>query len=152
MCLVSTHIRRRGGRLLRNSAEFWADLGVWSMNADLKFFSNRMGSFYMIQTLNLVASCLLGALQHQECVREVGGFGNKPEIKIPGTKEHRNVWRSLSQFIHFSQEPVKMVLKNRQKQKQNTPKNKTKQTPPPPQKKTPEVKALGKSENDSVKF
>lgn len=70
----------------------------------------------MTQPLNLVVSCLLGVLQHhQECMREVGGFGNKPEIKIPGMKERRSIWRALLQFSCFAQEPVKMVLKNGQR-------------------------------------
>lgn len=135
MCLVSTHIRRRGGKLLRNSAEFWADLGVWSMNANLKFFSNRMGSFYMIQTLNLVASCLLGALQHQECVREVGGFGNKPEIKIPGTKAQECLEILVPVHSPLFPGACKDGFKNQTKTKTKTKHTKKQNKHPPPKKK-----------------
>lgn len=94
----------------------------------------------MTHPLNLVASCLLGVLQHcQECMREVGRFGNKPRVRIPGTKEHMNLWRSLLQFTCFSQEPIMMFLKSGLVSPHCPPKS--------------EVESLeSKSEKDSAKF
>ena len=37
-CVLSTPLRQSGSQLLRNGAAFWAHLGVWSVNASVKFF------------------------------------------------------------------------------------------------------------------
>lgn len=50
-------------------------------------FSSMMRKFFIAPPRNPVASCLLTVLQHRECMQEVGGFGNKPEIKMPETNE-----------------------------------------------------------------